>query len=283
VFDVELCYLVGHVREKRSHNPKQNPDYGVRPDATVYPLSKLVYCAHCERIVRETGNSSARSHLTGKTGNTTTRRYRHDTERRCTARGRSVKADLLERDFLYLLKSLTINPEALPMMAQALEHYNSHNRPEDQITAIQAEIAHWQQRARNADLLFEKARISEADWKDAIETADHEIARLQAQIAERNEAEIALNLTMEMVANLVDNWTQANDEIRRTFAHSLFEYLVYDLDARQIVDFKLKPWAELLMQLKITLNPEENAPSQPDEIERVLWHPRRDSNPRPRA
>ncbi len=86
-----------------------------------------------------------------------------------------------------------------------------------------------------------------------------------------------------MVANLVDNWTQANDETRRSLAHRLFEYLIYDLDARKIVDFKLKPWAELLMQLKITLNGDEKAPSQFDETERVLWCPRRDSNPRPCA
>ena len=68
------------------------------------------------------------------------------------------------------------------------------------------------------------------------------------------EAEVALRLTMDMVANLVENWHEANAENRRTLANGLFEYLVYDLDAQQIVDFKLKPWIELLMQLKVTLD-----------------------------
>ncbi|MEP7285512.1 MAG: recombinase family protein [Chloroflexota bacterium] len=274
VFEVELCTLVGHIRKKRSRNVKQNPDYAVRLDATVYPLSKLVYCAHCNQIAKETEDNTARSYLTGKTGNNLpARRYRHDTERRCPAHNRSVKADLLERDFLYLLESLTVNPDSLPILAQALERFNRQNRPEEQVSTIQAEIAHWRQRAKNADMLFAKARISEEDWQAAITNAEHEITRLQTQIAQHSEAELALQLTMEMVANLVHNWQQANAEMRRAFASSLFEYLVYDLDARQIVDFKLKPWVELLMQLKITFQNDKNLPSESSEIERVLWCP----------
>lgn len=278
VFDVELCYLVGHIRQKRSRDVKRTPDYAVRLDAMSYPLSKLVYCAHCEQLARDQNDSTARSYLTGKTGNNkAARRYRHDTERHCPAESRSVNADLLERDFLCLLEHLTVNPDSLPMFAQALDHFNQQNQPADQSTAIQAEIAHWRQRARNADLLFAKARISEEEWRELIANAEHQIARLQAQIAQKNEAEIALKLSMEMVANLIQSWKQANDEMRRAFASSLFEYLVYDLDARRIVDFKLKPWAELLMQLKVTLGDDGDSSSQSGETERVLWCPRRNT------
>ncbi len=284
VFNLDLCYRVGHVRQERARNVKRNPDNSVRLDATSYPLSKLVYCAHCEQVALATDDSGVRSYLTGKSGSSkVARRYRHDTERRCSAQSRSVRADLLERDFLHVLGHLTVKPDALPMLAQALEYFNQQNRAEDQLTIILTEIAHWRQRARNSDLLFAKARISEEDWQAAIDTAEHEIVRLQSQVAQEHEAELALKLTLEMVANLVGNWTQSNDEMRRAFASSLFEYLVYDLDARRIVDFKLKPWAELLMQLKITLGNGENSPSQSDETERVLWRPRRDSNPRPFA
>src|SRR5947209_8331868 len=127
--------------------------YGWMPVSIRSP--SLVYCAHCEQLAQVNNDSSARSYLTAKTGNNkTARRYRHDTERRCPARSRSVGADLLESDFLYLLQSLTINPDALPLVTQALEYFNHHHRPQEAVTAIQAEIAHWRQRAKNADAMF---------------------------------------------------------------------------------------------------------------------------------
>ncbi|MHB8624755.1 MAG: recombinase family protein [Aggregatilineales bacterium] len=254
VFDIDLCYRVGEVRQRRTRDIKRSSDYGVRLDATIYPLSKLIYCAHCERLAQEADDYAFRSHLTGKTGNKKeSRRYRHDTQRQCPSKRRSVNADLVERDFLLLLGSLTVKPEVLPLLAEAVDHFNKQNQREDTRSLIQTEIAHWRQRAENADKLFAKARIGEEDWRATLETADHEIARLQLQTIQYHEAEVALKLTMDMVANLVENWNAASPENRRALASGLFEYLVYDLDAQQITDFKLKPWIELLMQLKVTL------------------------------
>ncbi len=264
VFDVDLCYRVGEVRKKRTRDMKRSADYAVRLDATIYPLSKLVYCAHCDQLAQEASNTSLRSYLTGKTGNKNeARRYRHDTERYCPSRNRSVDADLLERDLLFILENLTVKPEAVPMLAQAVEHFNRENQNEEARTKIQAEIAHLRQRAQNADTLFKNVRISEEEWRRTLESAEHEIARMQSQIAQQNEAEVALKLTMDMVADLVQNWNEANHEMRRALASGLFQYLVYDLDKKQIVDFKLKPWIELLMQLKITLQ-DHDPNSTPD-------------------
>ncbi len=196
-----------------------------------------------------------------------------------------MNAELLERDFLLLLESLTVKPEALPLLAQAVEHFNKQHQQEDTRTLIQSEIAHWRQRAQNADKLFGKARISEDEWRKMLDEAEHEIAHLQSQVAHQYEAEVALRLTMEMVANLVENWNKANHENRRTMASGLFEYLVYDLDRQQITDFKLKPWIELLMQLKVTLGDDpdpDNNPNNPDGEgnsddgkQRVVWCARR--------
>ncbi len=69
VLDVDLCYRVGEVRKKRTRDMKRSADYAVRLDATIYPLSKLVYGAHCEQLAQEADNASLRSYLTGKTGN----------------------------------------------------------------------------------------------------------------------------------------------------------------------------------------------------------------------
>lgn len=67
-----------------------------------------------------------------------------------------MNADLLERDFLLLLQGLTVKEESLPQLAQAVEKYNKQNRQEDKAVAIQAEIAHWRQRAHNADACLPK-------------------------------------------------------------------------------------------------------------------------------
>ncbi len=275
VFDVDFCYDVGRIIQERTRDHKRTPDNAVHLDATAYPLSKLIFCAHCEQLAIESDNAAARSHLRGKTGNNVVaRRYRHDTERKCPAHTRSVKADLLERDFLLLIESLSINPDSLPLLLQALDHFNSQNRTEDHKAAVQAEIAHWRQRTKNADLMFSKARMSEEDWLYTHAEADTEIARLQTDIVEQREAEVALKLTTEIVANLANNWKDANGEMRRSLAHSLFDYIIYDLDTQRIVNFKLKPWVQLLMQLKITLSrdaPENEKPSNTDERKRVLW------------
>src|SRR5690606_22261548 len=42
-------------------------------------------------------------------------------------------------------------------------------------------------------------------------------------------------------------------------AHMLFDYVVYDLDQRQIVDFRLKPWADRYLVLRIDLDGNEDS------------------------
>jgi hypothetical protein len=47
----------------------------------------------------------------------------------------------------------------------------------------------------------------------------------------------------------------------------------------EIVDFKLKPWAELLMQLKLTFANDADLSLESDETERVLRRRQRDTTP----
>ena len=57
IFDVDLCYQVGAIRQQRSRDIKRSPENAVRLDAASYPLSKLVYCAHCEHLAHENSNN----------------------------------------------------------------------------------------------------------------------------------------------------------------------------------------------------------------------------------
>ena len=62
-----------------------------------------------------------------------------------------------------------------------------------------------------------------------------------------------LELTANKIADAQKNWHTANNIDRQAFAHSLFEEIVYDLDTRRIVSFKMKSWAESFLQLRVAL------------------------------
>ena len=47
----------------------------------------------------------------------------------------------------------------------------------------------------------------------------------------------------------------------------LFDYVVYDLDQRQIVDFRLKPWADRYLVLRIDLDGNEDSMQTGEEKE----------------
>ncbi len=66
---------------------------------------------------------------------------------------------------------------------------------------------------------------------------------------------MALELTMcvETIDRIAGLWDHSSDEDRRGLVHNLFEYVVYNLDQRRIVDFRLKPWAERFMVLRAKL------------------------------
>ena len=58
---------------------------------------------------------------------------------------------------------------------------------------------------------------------------------------------------MNVVNQMLELWDTSADEDRQQMAHMLFEYVVYDLDARQIVDFRLKGWADRYLVLRTDL------------------------------
>jgi hypothetical protein len=58
---------------------------------------------------------------------------------------------------------------------------------------------------------------------------------------------------MDAVDKLAKLWDIGDDEDRQGMARSLFSYIVYDLDIRRIVDFRLKPWADRFLVLRSAL------------------------------
>ncbi len=48
-------------------------------------------------------------------------------------------------------------------------------------------------------------------------------------------------------------WESSGGEEKRAFVRTLSAELVFNLDTRRIVSFKLKPWAEAFLQLRVSL------------------------------
>ncbi len=58
---------------------------------------------------------------------------------------------------------------------------------------------------------------------------------------------------MEVLAMMTDLWDESADEDKQQIARMMFEEIVYDLDRLEIVDFRLKPWAERFLILRAQL------------------------------
>jgi hypothetical protein len=125
------------------------------------------------------------------------------------------------------------------------------------------------------------------------EQNEREIAHWEALTTDDEQAALELRLCMETLNRIVGLWETVSGEDRQGMARMLFEYIEYDLDAKRITDFRLKPWADKFLVLRAELYQEqtpngdgENSEEDVDKsslAERRVLCPRRESNPRPRA
>jgi hypothetical protein len=73
----------------------------------------------------------------------------------------------------------------------------------------------------------------------------------QAELSEEAQIRRVLEIVVSMINDKVTNWESASNEDRHAFAQNLFSELIFDLGTRQIVGFKLKPWAEPFLQVRV--------------------------------
>jgi hypothetical protein len=64
-------------------------------------------------------------------------------------------------------------------------------------------------------------------------------------------------LCLDAVNRISRLWETADDEDRQGMAKHLFSEIVFDLDTRRIVSYKLKPWADDFLMLRMELYHEE--------------------------
>ncbi len=251
VFDVELLRHVANVQERRSETTRPR---GSVKAAYPFTLARLMYCAHCERAAEHQNNPNIRTRLSGHNERGQLR-YRHAEGVNCGSKTRSLPIEIIEREFRLLIEQLTLKEEAFNMLVE-LAIQSEHGSPESNANLEQekeAAIAKCRRRIEAAKTVFLDGDMSRDEYARVKEDNERQIAHWQARTTETEKAAIELKMCMNVVNQMLELWDASTDEDRQQMAHMLFEYLVYDLDAQQIVDFRLKAWADRYLVLRTDL------------------------------
>lgn len=253
VFDLELLRQVALVQQTRSVTLRPA---GAKRTAAVYPLTNLLYCAHCERDAHERNDPKLRSRFSGWLLKGVPR-YRHTEGRTCTAKHRSVPATLIENDFGRLLRLLTIDQAALHYMTELAIHSEMQASALDLEYDLEAQkshaIAKCRRRIEAARHLYEDGELTREDYLKRKEQNEREIAHWETRTTETQKIALELAMCLDALEKIALLWEAASNEDKQGMARSLFEYIVYDVDAEQITDFRLKPWADRFIVLRAAL------------------------------
>jgi hypothetical protein len=218
-------------------------------------------------------NDRLRTRLTGRTDANGIPRHKHKTGVKCGVRNRSVPCDELEADFGRLIKLLTIKPEAVSLLTelaiQAEQDGGIADNEEELEYQKKKAIALCNQRIKAARHLYLDAEIDREEYLLRKKQNEREIAHWQARTAETQQIALELGLCIEAIGMLERLWDVADDEDRRGMAQNLFEEGVVDIDTKRIVGFRLKPWADRFLVLRMSLY-EDEYPELADEIRSEL-------------
>ncbi len=248
VFDIAMLKQVGQIQLERTHRA---PDRGHAQTDYPYPLAGLTYCAHCERLAEQHNDPKLRSRLGGKTKS----RYRHRAGHPCGCTKKSVTRELYEADFLRLMKLIAVKPEMigrLETLALSANSINSHGT-EDMETKKSASIAKCKRKIEAARHLYEDGDISRQEYIRRKELNEREITHWQSYTTEAEKVSVELAMCLDVVDKIVRLWEVSNDEDKQGLVRHLFDYITYDLDKQQIVDFQLKDWASRYLIVRYDL------------------------------
>lgn len=112
---------------------------------------------------------------------------------------------------------------------------------------------------KNNLTLFQNGKIDAEEYYRQKDHHERQIGHWEVYITDRQKILLELTTAMEMVKRLQQFWDMSEGEDRKLLAHSLFDEIVYDLDARQITDFKVKQWAEPFLILRAAVYHDEMA------------------------
>lgn len=250
VFPLDLLRAVARLRNRRSMRPI---DHGVVPKSHPYPLAGITCCAYCARLAKEQNDPRLITRLGGTNMNGTLR-YRHAGGVSCGCTNKSVPCEKLDADFGRLIRLLTVSEEAQQLLTQlAIEADIAQKQAAggvDLETQKQEAIALCKRRIEAAIHLYSDGLIDREEFLRRREANEREIAHWEARTSETEKVALELAMCIEAVDKLAYIWETSDDEDRQGFVRNLFDYVEYDLDARRITDFRLKPWADRFVILR---------------------------------
>ena len=264
VFDLDLLARVARSRQKRAI--RKHPTDGVNRRANIMPLSGITYCAHCEHLAHKHNNPKLRSRLWGRLG----KYYRHKPGGACNCDATQVLREVYEDDFYRLVQLLDIRSEHLDsMLLLASEMTSTPAETEDLETRKAQAIALCQRRIQAAIDLYGDGRIDRAEYLRRIERNEREMASWRARSSSREKLAVELSMCIHAVETMTRLWNVSSNEDKQGLARHLFEYVLYDLDRQEIVDFRLKPWAEQFLMLRAGLYAEEKYNAEDNDDRRL--------------
>jgi hypothetical protein len=177
----------------------------------------------------------------------------------------SVPCDVLEDDFGTLIKGLVVDENAFALMVEMAENSQDtfdQSARVDMAQTRQRNIVKLKKKMENTRTLFREAELSDEDYRTHMAEYRAELAYWEAYTTEKEEVALQLSLCLDAIDKVARLWDIAEAEERRTMAHNLFEYIVYNLDKQRIVDFRLKPWANRFLVLRAAVAAEEKSGSK---------------------
>lgn len=250
VFPIELLQNVALTQKARSRQTKPN---GKQKKAYPFALSNILYCADCYEIAMKKNKPEEKVRIIGwsKKGELY---YRHAVNGKCNCGTKSLKAELVEADVLRLLKLLDVTPDQLDNLIEFAIAIQEGSLGRGQNQEIEFEvnkrqkIAQHQKAIRNMELKADEGLIDyDNKFKERRSFHEREIERWQHMTTDSQKLRMSLSECSKQMELLTESWASAIGEAKQKLAHSLFDEIVYNLNTRQIVGFRLKVWAELFL------------------------------------
>jgi Mor family transcriptional regulator len=164
---------------------------------------------------------------------------------------------VIEREFRLLIEQLTLSSDAFDMLVELAiqsEHASGQMAQKTDLEQQkQAAMAKCQRRIEAAKAVYLDGDMAREEYLKIKEQNEREIAHWQARTTETEQAAVELRMCMNVVNQITELWDSSVDEDRQQMAHMLFEEIVYDLDSWRIVDFRLKPWADRYLVVRVDL------------------------------
>jgi hypothetical protein len=228
VFDLELLRQVGQQVVARS---TRHLGKGRRKKATTYPLSSMIYCAHCEALAKKLDNAGLRSRLITRSRG---KFYVHRSGIQCGRHKGQVSRRKLEAEFTALIKQLAVDEEVFGAMLQVANEASLTHEDDEVLDAQRnAAIGKCNRKLEAARHLYEDGEISREEYLRRKEANEREIAHWRAFTTETQRLTMHLMVCVESVGLLWRVWEDNNDEDKNRMVSRIFESIVYDLDQQK--------------------------------------------------